>query len=46
MSEFNLRSAASYAGLILMMAVTSLLAILIGPVKAAGLGALRILIRS
>ena len=40
MSEFNLRSAASYAGLILMMAVTSLLAILlIGPVKAAGLGA-------
>ncbi|HKL97350.1 MAG TPA: presenilin family intramembrane aspartyl protease PSH [Methanocorpusculum sp.] len=40
MSEYNLRSAASYVGLILMMAATSILAVLlIGPVKAAGLGA-------
>lgn len=40
MSEYNLRSAASYVGLILMMAVTSLLAVLlIGPVMEAGLGA-------
>ena len=40
MSEHTLRSAASYAGLILMMAVTSFLAVLlIGPVTAADLGA-------